>query len=175
MELHALWHSGDSDLTPPDPNLSGTAVAYCCALTTAGWTCIGEGVGGRVFHRAGDDQVIKVSDGDRCYLLFADYASSHPTECVPKLAVVYRTDQWAVTHTEFLAPLDQDNSSSVEARWQQYMAARKQGSSTPIPAEWSAPADALQPLAIGDKCCFDMKQENAMQRGNVVVFVDPLN
>lgn len=69
-------------MNPPDPRRSTSAATYCCELKRTGWVQIGEGVGGHVFHRADDPAVIKVSDGDNCYLAFADYVVANP----PKVA-----------------------------------------------------------------------------------------
>ena len=162
-------------MSPPEPSLYSTASAYCCALLSAGWTSIGQGVAGQVFHREGCAEAIKVSDGDPCYLAFADYAAKYPSQCLPKLQVVYRNGQWAVTHIELLRPLDSKDADEVKAWWDLYIAAKKSGCTPPPPAGWSALADALGPIACREGCRFDMKCENAMQRNGVVVFIDPLN
>jgi hypothetical protein len=162
-------------MSPPDPALSNSAQGYEAELQIAGWKLIGQGVGGRVYHRVGDLEVIKVSDGDFCYIAFAEYAQANQSTCVPKLQVVHRTLQWAVTHIEFLQPLDAVNAAAIAAWWQAYVAARRQGAPAPQPTAWSALAAALGPIAIQRKCGFDMKEANAMQRGADVVFTDPLN
>lgn len=161
-------------MNPPDPKLSRSANQYEQALESAGWTRIGAGAGGRVFHRACDPDVIKVSDGDDCYLAFANFAAANPAPCLPDLRVVYQNGQWSVVHIELLAPLDSGNEAAVSTWWIDYQAAAKSKSARPAPADWSALADSLRPIASLGACGFDMKSENAMQRGATVVFTDPL-
>ena len=52
---------------PPDRTLSNCATNYETELQRTGWICIGQGGGVRVYHRTGDPEVIKVSDGNFCY------------------------------------------------------------------------------------------------------------
>ncbi len=160
---------------PPAPNLYLSAVSYHAALLSAGWVLIGQGVGGKVFHRAGDVEVVKVSEGDNCYLAFASYAMAHRSSCTPNLQIVFQNSLWAVTHIEHLQPLVPANIAAIGAWWAAYLVAKKAKASPPLPAEWSGLADALWPIASNGNCGFDMKPANAIQRGQTVVFIDPLN
>ena len=119
--------------------------------------------------------MVKVSDGDACYLLFADYAAASPEDCLPALSVVHRTRQWAVTHVERLDPLDAASSAALDAWWVALVAAWRSGGPLPPPAEWTDLATRLRPIAAAGGCGFDMKPANAMRRGASVVFIDPLN
>jgi hypothetical protein len=162
-------------MNPPDPNLSKGAAAYCCELERAGWVQIGGGAGGRVFHRNDDQMVIKVSDGDDCYLAFVDYVLATPQDCLPILESVYRSDQWSVTHIERLEPLSDRNAAAVNQWWAALEQALKQNLPLPSPKNWSDVIVALLPIARAGSCNFDMKTANAMQRGSTVVLIDPLN
>jgi len=159
---------------PPVPANSNTAVSYESALMAAGWSLIGQGAGGRVYHRNGDGCVIKVSEADLCYLAFATYAQSNPQTCLPTLTIVHHGNNWAVIHIEMLEPLNTINADRVLTWWSDYITARKNGLTLPAPTDWSALANALGLIASSGNCGFDMKSANAMQRGSTVVFTDPL-
>ncbi len=162
-------------MSPPDPALSHSASHYCTELEDAGWVEIGNGVGGRVFHRDVDPEVIKVTDGDDCYLAFAEYASDHPQECLPKLEIKHRDDQWAVIHIEKLNLLSDDNSKFLMEWWDRYLVARKKNSTLPSPKNWSDFVTRMFDLAKNCGCDIDIKPNNAMQRGSTLVFIDPLS
>jgi hypothetical protein len=163
-------------LNPPDPALSPSAVHYAQTLMDAGWICIGAGVGGEVFHRQGDPDVIKVSDGDECYVSFAAYAQANPMTCLPRLRIVHSiTFRWTVTHIEFLQHITLANEKAVESWWNLYVIAKRNNAPFPQPNDWSIMATALWPIAKTNNCGFDMKAVNVMQRGNDVVFIDPMN
>ncbi len=116
-----------------------------------------------------------MSDGDNCYLAFAEYAMANPQNCLPKLNVVHRSDQWAVTHIEHLIPLDAANATKLKHWWREIITAWRTSSPLPCPKDWSQVANDLRQIAIDRGCSFDMKEVNAMQRGYTVVFTDPLN
>ncbi|MGC4409953.1 hypothetical protein D4A92_07655 [Rhizobium rosettiformans] len=159
---------------PPDPSCSNGAAGYCNELVRAGWSEVGKGACSRVFHRAGDTTVIKVSDGDQCYLAFVDYVITNPMDCLPNLENVYRSQAWAVTHIEHLDVLSESNGTQLLKWWESFIAARRNNMQVPLPADWSQVACALQPIASEGGCGFDVKKINAMQRGSTVVFTDPL-
>ena len=159
----------------PDPAHYDGAAGYCEALVRAGWKPAGEGVGGRVFHRHGNTDVVKVVDGDRCYMAFADFALAHPSNCLPALRFAHRTEQWAVLHIERLKPLDARNASAFDKWLVAFLASGKAGTSPPPPEAWSTVAASLRKIAISHNCGMDLKMDNVMQRNGTLVFSDPLN
>lgn len=72
---------------PPFPPPFGSAVRYEEALAAAGWLLIGGGAGGRVYHRPGDAEVVKVVDGDVCYHAFVSFVLGNPSACLPTLTL----------------------------------------------------------------------------------------
>lgn len=72
-------------------------------------------------------------------------------------------------------PLSSVNASAINQWWNAIVTAWKTKGPLPCPKDWSEVANALRPIAREGRCEFDMKEVNAMQRGNTVVFTDPLN
>lgn len=162
-------------ISPPDPKNYHSAVSYEEDLKKNGWALINGGAYSRVYRNSNDDCVIKVSEVDDCYMEYAYYAEKSLLDCVPKLKVIYKSEDWFVTHIEFLSALSSDNIIKVRDWFNSYINAKKNNSNLPEPKEWSKLADDLRKIAQDNKCGgFDMKPDNAMQRGSTVVFTDPL-
>lgn len=89
---------------PPFPPPFGSAVRYEEALAAAGWLLIRGGAGGRVYHRPGDAEVVKVVDGDVCYHAFVSFVLGNPPACLPTLTLEHwdAINLWGVVHIERL-------------------------------------------------------------------------
>lgn len=162
-------------MSVPDPTFSHSAVHYCTELEKAGWSELGRGAGSRVFHRDTDREVIKVTDGDDCYLTFAKYASAHPQQWLPNLEIKHIGTKWAVIHIEKLDELDPHNANSLIKWWSDYNVASKAGNTLPSPKIWSDFASEMFRLGRSCACYVDIQTKNAMQRGSTLVFIDPLS
>ncbi|WP_455985129.1 hypothetical protein [Methylorubrum extorquens] len=163
-------------MTPPDPQQYRTAVGYGEALKEQGWSRTGGGAGGSIYHRVGGPQIIKVTDGDDCYLAFANYAENNPLSCLPLLKIVYRGSGWGVIHIEHLSQLSSEKADEVRKWWEEYVSSKKANSPSPSPQVWSDLMDDIWLIAKSHRCGFDFKAENVMQRSRTgeVVFVDLL-
>lgn len=144
-------------------------------LSEAGWKCIGSGVASRVYRYGSEQTVLKVSDGDECYLLFVDYAVANWTAALPKLVNLYRGGNWAVTRIEFLMQLSVGDAAHIVAWKDDYVDCRRKNLSRPLPYERSAALDDLFAIAIKHDCGMDLKPDNWMRRGDTIVLTDPMN
>lgn len=162
-------------MTVPDPHSYETAVGYHTALSAAGWTFIGHGVGAKIFRHGSAPDVLKVSDGDQCYLAFADYVAENWTPFLPKLDSIFRGEKWAVTRVEYLTPLNAKDAVRVNDWVDDYLNFRRGNQSPPLPTEWSTVLDDLFNIAMTCGCGLDLKPDNWMLRGDRIVLTDPLN
>jgi hypothetical protein len=144
-------------------------------LENDGWPKVGQGAGGTVHRKEGENIVVKVSEADDAYLAFVQFASSNPSSCLPVVTSIHQGQNWAVTHIEILNTLKPEAASLVATWWASYLASKKSNLPLPEPAEWSNMAEALRNVAISNQCCFDIKSDNVMQRPDgTIVFTDPL-
>ncbi|MCW8308875.1 hypothetical protein AruPA_17720 [Acidiphilium sp. PA] len=160
---------------PPSPACFKSVHSYRDELVNVGWIKIGQGAGGTVHGKTGQDIVVKVSEADAGYLAFVKFVSANASACLPRLNLIRDDQNWAVTHIERLNPLSSTGAAKVAAWWCNYMAAIKSNMALPEPVEWSTMAEALRSMAITNKWGFDMKEANAMERPDgTIVFTDPL-
>lgn len=164
-------------MMPPNPAPYPTPVSYERALENAGWSRIGEGVGGRVYHRDGDPKVIKVVENDACYMAFANYAQANPQPCLPDLTFAHTANGWAVIHIERLSPIPEAVYPEVDRWWTDWCLSVRTKGARPEPLEWSDLFDALRPLASAGSCGLDVKPDNVMVRPGTgeIVFMDPMS
>lgn len=161
----------------PNPSQYSSPNAYMSALKQTGWKRVGSGVGGTVFRQSGTKFVLKVSQGDKCYLNFVDYVIQNPRPNLPKLQTIHRASSWAVTEIELLRPVPAPWAYELGIWHTLYLQAKKQQITRPTPAEWSSTADDLFALANSTGCGVDLKFANFMWRPSdkKVIFTDPLN